>query len=79
VKDLDFAAQEIANNAIVAFIASLARDNVPPHIQELLIYGDYDKVKPKALTRAIAAALSEISKGEKVFNGTHSHTQNGGA
>jgi hypothetical protein len=59
--------QEIANKALVAFITSLARDNIPPDIQELLVLGDSDKVKPKALNRAITAALTEISRGERIF------------
>lgn len=52
-------AREARLETVARFLTLLARENVPPHIQEVLCYGDAQLgVKPGALERAIAALPS---------------------
>ena len=51
--------REARLETVARFLTLLARENVPPHIQEVLCYGDtHFGVKPGALERAIAALPS---------------------
>jgi hypothetical protein len=48
---------DIEWDKLVAATASLAADNIPSDVQELLLYGNPDRgIRPGALERAINAA-----------------------
>lgn len=48
---------------ITAACVALARANVPPYVQELLLYGDPSReIPPGALRKALEAALSSLER-----------------
>ena len=49
--------------AVCAAFTILARCNIPPDVQELLVYGDAKRgIAPRALERAIEAVLDRTSQ-----------------
>lgn len=51
--------REARLETVARFLTLLARENVPPHIQEVLCYGDAQLgVKPGALERALSSLPS---------------------
>ena len=49
---------DVDSDAAVAALISLATDNIPPDVQELLVHGDPQRdIRPGALSRAIRSVL----------------------
>jgi hypothetical protein len=62
-------AKEVRDNMMVAFMVSLAQDNIRPDIQEVLLHGSLQNgVRSNAVSRALAASLKVLKQAEKDFS-----------
>jgi len=66
----------VTNMDETAALVALVRCNVPPHIQEVLIYGSKQmQIPPGALLKAMAAVIAKRVPGAGVGQQTGTHAQ----